>query len=131
MTVVYRNPIGLHPPTDNLYSHVSVADGRHSYRIGGQVALDAEGRLVATDMAGQIRCCYEMVTTALRALGLDWRAVTHLNTFTTHMDEYLRAERAIAPSFFGSTPPPSTLVEVSRLVDPAWLVEVQADASSD
>jgi enamine deaminase RidA (YjgF/YER057c/UK114 family) len=44
------------------------------------------------------------------------------------MDAYLAAEREIAPAYLGDRPPASTLVEVSRLVDREWLVEVQVDA---
>ncbi len=43
---------------------------------------------------------------------------------------YLEAEREIAPAYLGSDPPASALVEVSRLGDRDWLVEVQADAVS-
>ena len=67
---------------------------------------------------------------ALAAAGCDWSNVVHLYTFTTDMDAYLEAEREIAPAFLGSAPPASTLIQVSRLVDHEWLVEVQVDAVS-
>jgi enamine deaminase RidA (YjgF/YER057c/UK114 family) len=54
--------------------------------------------------------------------------VIHIYTFTTDMDSYLAAERDIAPAYLGDHPPASTLIEVSRLVDRDWLVEVQVDA---
>jgi enamine deaminase RidA (YjgF/YER057c/UK114 family) len=131
MTVHYINPPGLHKPMDNMYSHVSRSDGQILYRIGGQVAVDENGVNVGVgDMAAQLQCCYEMVTKALMSVGLTWRHVTHLYTFTIDMNEYMRHEQAIARPYFGDTPPPSTLLAVSRLVDPEWLVEVQADASS-
>ena len=47
------------------------------------------------------------------------------------MDNYIKVEPPIAKSFFGETPPASTLVEVSRLVERDWLVEVQVDAVAD
>jgi len=54
--------------------------------------------------------------------------VIHIYTFTTDMDAYLVAEREIASSYLGDSPPASTLVQVSRLVEADWLVEVQVDA---
>lgn len=115
-----------------MYTHVVVAEGRVAYRIGGQVAVDAEGRNMAVgDMAGQIRACYELITLILASVGLDWSNVVHLYTFTIDMDEYMRHERVIARPYFGERPPASTLVEVSRLVDKEWLVEVQVDALGD
>lgn len=132
MTVERINPPTLHQPMDNMYAHVVKATGRTHYRIGGQVAVDEHGDDVAVgDMAGQIRCCYEMVTRALDAVGLGWNDVVHIYTFTTAMDSYLSHEQAIAREYFGDQPPASTLLEVSRLVKPEWLVEVQVDAVAE
>lgn len=133
MTEIIRtNPPALHVPVDNLYSHaVTVTGGTRLHRIGGQVAVDRAGaNLAPGDMAAQIREVYDQVTTALAAVGCGWENVIHIYTFTTDMDAYLAAEREIAPAYLGSEPPASTLVEVSRLVDRAWLVEVQVDAVS-
>jgi 2-iminobutanoate/2-iminopropanoate deaminase len=132
MAVQKINPSQLHKPTDNLYAHIVRATGKVTYRIGGQVAIDKEGvNIFVGDMAAQIRYCYEQVTMALEAVGLGWQDVVHIYTFTTNMDEYMKYELPIAKKFFGETPPASTLVEVRRLVDPAWLVEVQVDAVAD
>jgi enamine deaminase RidA (YjgF/YER057c/UK114 family) len=129
--VVRRNPPELHTPVDNLYTHAVSSQGRWVHRVGGQVPVDPSGRnLHVGDMAGQIREVYEQVTVALAAVGCDWSNVMHIYTFTTDMDTYLAAEREIAPAFLGTAPPASTLVEVSRLVDKEWLVEVQVDAVS-
>jgi enamine deaminase RidA (YjgF/YER057c/UK114 family) len=126
------NPATLHTPMDDMYTHIVKATGRTSYRIGGQVAVDETGADVAVgDMAGQIRACYDMVTRALEAVGLTWDDVVHIYTFTTDMDAYLAHEQAVARDYFGDRPPASTLLEVSRLVKPEWLVEVQVDAVGD
>jgi len=132
MAVERINPSGLHDPVDNLYAHIVRAIGGVTYRIGGQVPVGRDGRNLHTgDMPAQIRSCYEQVTLALEAVGLSWVDVTHIYTFTTDMDAYLEAEPPIAKSFFGEEPPASTLVEVSRLVEKNWLVEIQVDAVGD
>ncbi len=132
MTVEKLNPEKLHEPVKNLYAHIVRATGTFHYRIGGQVAVDEEGHNIHVgDMGAQIRSCYEQVTLALESVGLAWEDVTHIYTFTRSMDDYIAAEPAIAKSFFGENPPASTLVEVTRLVEPDWLVEVQVDAVSD
>ena len=131
MTVRYLNPDTLHRPFDGMYSHVSQTSATTFFRIGGQVAVDREGASLALgDMAGQIRACYDCVTGALESVGIGWPNVTHILTFTTDMDSYLRHEQEIARQYFGDTPPPSTLVAVPRLVQPEWLVEVQVDAAA-
>lgn len=132
MPIEKINPEGLHKPTDNLYAHIVRATGTVLYRIGGQVALDSEGEnIYLGDMASQIRSCYEQVTLALETIGLTWKDVVHIFTFTTDMTEYMKHERDIAKEFFGEDPPASTLVEVTQLVEPEWLVEVQVDAIAD
>lgn len=128
-SIVKTNPPELHVPVDNLYTHVVSACAGWVHRIGGQVAVDQAGGNVAPgDMAAQIREVYRQVTIALAAAGCTWAEVIHIYTFTTDMDSYLAAERDIAPAYLGDHPPASTLVEVSRLVDRDWLVEVQVDA---
>ena len=132
MKIERINPSTLHRPADNLYAHVVRAQGRYLYRIGGQVAIGLEcENLGLGDMQEQLRQVYEMAGRALQAVDLTWDNVIHIYTFTTNMDEYMKYEKPIAKAVFGETPPASTLVEVSRLVDPAWLVEIQLDAVGD
>ena len=132
MAVEKLNPDFLHTPVDNLYAHIVRATGRVHYRFSGQVAVGRTYENVFVgDMEGQLRFCYEQVTLALQAVSLTWQDVTHVYTFTTDMDEYMKFEKDIVKHFFGETPPASTLVQVSQLVDPAWLVEVQVDAVTD
>ena len=129
MTIEKINPQKLHKPTDNLYAHIVRYSTNVHDRIGGQVAIDEQAKnILIGDMAGQIRYCYEQVTTALEAVGLTWKNVVHIYTFTTYMKEYMKHEYSIVKDIFNNDPPASTLVQVSQLVDPAWLVEIQADA---
>jgi 2-iminobutanoate/2-iminopropanoate deaminase len=132
MQIDLINPDTLHRPIDNLYTHVVRAQGRYLYRIGGQVAIGLQcENLGKGDMQEQLKVVYEMATRALQAVSLTWANVIHIYTFTTDMDEYMKYEKPIAKAAFGERPPASTLVEVSRLVDPEWLVEIQLDAISD
>jgi enamine deaminase RidA (YjgF/YER057c/UK114 family) len=132
MQIDLMNPDTLHPPVDNLYTHVVRAQGKYVYRIGGQVAIGLQcENLGKGDMQEQLRLVYEMATRALHAVNLTWANVIHILTFTTDMDEYMKYEKPIAKAAFGEKPPASTLVEVRRLVDPEWLVEIQVDAIGD
>jgi 2-iminobutanoate/2-iminopropanoate deaminase len=132
MQIDLINPDTLHQPIDNLYTHVVRAQGRYLYRIGGQVAIGLQCENIGTgDMQAQLKSVYEMATRALEAVNLTWANVIHIYTFTTDMDEYMKYEKPIAKAAFGEKPPASTLVEVRRLVDPAWLVEIQVDAIGD
>jgi 2-iminobutanoate/2-iminopropanoate deaminase len=132
MQIDLINPDTLHKPIDNLYTHVVRAQGRYVYRIGGQVAIGLECENIGKgDMQEQLKVVYEMATRALAAVDLTWANVIHITTYTTDMDEYMKYEKPIAKAAFGERPPASTLVEVRRLVDPDWLVEIQVDAIGD
>ncbi len=126
------NPDTLHEPFDNLYAQIVRSEAKYTYRISGQVSIGVKREnLGIGDMQEQLRVVYDMVTRALQAVHLTWDNVIHIYTFTTNMDEYMKYEKPIAKAAFGERAPASTLVEVTRLVDPDWLVEVQVDAVGD
>jgi 2-iminobutanoate/2-iminopropanoate deaminase len=126
------NPKTLHEPFDNLYAQIVRAEARYLYRISGQVSIGLQRENIGKgDMKQQLTVVYDMVTHALKAVNLTWANVIHIYTFTTNMEEYMKYEKPIAKAAFGERPPASTLVEVSKLVDPDWLVEVQVDAVGD
>ena len=54
--------------------------------------------------------------------------VVSCTVFATDLDRYRRSGSPIAAEFFGETRPVSTVVEVSRLADPRYLLEVQVIA---
>jgi len=132
MRIDLINPPNLHEPFDNLYAQIVRSEGRYLYRISGQVSIGLKRENIGKgNMKEQLEVVYDMVARALHAVNLTWANVIHIYTFTTNMDEYMKYEKPIAKAAFGEKPPASTLVEVSRLVDPDWLVEVQVDAVGD
>jgi 2-iminobutanoate/2-iminopropanoate deaminase len=129
MKVEYINPPTLHPPMDNMYAQVVRSEGRYLYRLSGQVSIGLDCKTIGKgNMQQQLEVCYDMVTRGLSSVGLTWANVIHIYSFTTDMDEYMKHEQGVARRYFGDKPPASTLLEVRRLVDPDWLVEVQVDA---
>src|SRR5262249_46728875 len=98
--------------------------------VAGQVAVDESGTLVGGDDAlAQARQAYANLDAVLRAAGSDLRRLLKLTVFLTDManlDAAARARREFVPA---DALPASTLVEVSRLADPRWLIEVEAVAA--
>jgi enamine deaminase RidA (YjgF/YER057c/UK114 family) len=96
----------------------------------GQVAVDESGTLVGGDDAlAQARQAYANLDAVLRAAGSDLRRLLKLTVFLTDManlDAAAQARREFVPA---DALPASTLVEVSRLADPRWLIEVEAVAA--
>jgi enamine deaminase RidA (YjgF/YER057c/UK114 family) len=128
----HTQPEGL--PQNPVYSHVVAATGARIIHTAGQVAMDAHGALVGgDDLAAQTRQAMQNVGLALAAAGAGFADVVKLTTYVVNYRPEDRAamSRARAPFFEGRPPPASTLVGVSALAMPEWLVEIEAVAVTD
>ena len=70
------------------------------------------------------------IETALRAAGSSLADVVRTRIFVTNIDHWKEVARAHG-EFFREVRPAATMVEVSRLIDPDMLVEIEADAVLD
>ena len=112
------------------YTHAMVVEGGRMVYVSGQVARDAAGKVVGPgDMKAQAKQVFENLKIALEASGSDFAHVVRLNSYLTDMGQ-IAAYREVRVQYFGDLPhpPASTTVGVSRLVDPALLLEVEAVA---
>jgi enamine deaminase RidA (YjgF/YER057c/UK114 family) len=115
------------------YSHVVTASGRLAF-ISGQVALDADGKLVGPgDLAAQTRQALGNVHRVLRTLGAGWPDVIRFSWYVLDTSE-IQVIRDIRDEFIrpalGDRPnPASTLVQVAGLFRPDLLIEVEAVAA--
>jgi enamine deaminase RidA (YjgF/YER057c/UK114 family) len=107
---------------------LKVSEGRTTLYLSGQVPYDKDGGVLHPgDMKGQAREVYRAIKALVEAGGGSLKDVVKLNTYVT--DIRYRADLApIRQEFFGPKAPPSTLVEVSSLAHPDWLIEVEAIA---
>ncbi|SCX71890.1 RidA family protein [Variovorax sp. EL159] len=122
----HSNPPALHPPTG--YSHVVEVVARRTLYVSGQIALDAEGRLVGPDdLHAQTTQVFENLRTALAASESGLRDVVKLTVFVSDMSR-LAAFREARDRFFSAPLPACSLVEVSRLARPDLLIEIEAVA---
>ena len=124
-TIQRINPATL--PTPPGYSQLAVASGGSLIVIAGQVALDSHGQLVGLgNFAAQATQVFRNLIAALDAAGAGPRHLVKLTTFVTDLS-YLAAFRQVRDQFLDpSRPPASTLVQVSRLFRPEFLIEVEA-----
>lgn len=120
------NPTGISAP--NGYSHVvSVRGGRTVY-IAGQLARNAQGETVGRgDFAAQTRQVFANLETALKAAGATFNDVVKMNTYVRDASQ-VQVVRDIRAQYFTKEVPATTLVEVSRLAAPEFLIEIEAIA---
>jgi 2-iminobutanoate/2-iminopropanoate deaminase len=97
--------------------------------ISGSVAVDATGRLVAPgDMAGQMRAAYSNVQRTLAAHGAGFDAVVKETIYTTNMDALLKAADLRFEYYDKEQLPTTSWLQVQRLVDPGFLVQIEVVA---
>ena len=121
-----QNPPGLSTPTG--YSHVVSARGGRTIYIAGQVALDAKGQLVGEgDLAAQTRQVFANLETALKAAGATFSDVVKMNSYMRDATQ-LQVYRDVRAKSFTKELPASTLVEVPKLANPGFLIEIEVIA---
>jgi enamine deaminase RidA (YjgF/YER057c/UK114 family) len=130
--VSYANPPSA-PPALGLYSHVARSAPGELAFIAGQLAVDAQGAAVGVgDVGRQVQQVFENLGAILRDLGVGFDAVVQFTTYLTDagsIPAFMAARAALFPRLFSATAyPPNTLLVVSRLVRPEFLIEVAAIA---
>jgi enamine deaminase RidA (YjgF/YER057c/UK114 family) len=125
------NPPELGTPPG--YSQVVEVRAARMIFIAGQTSLDDQGELVGKgDFAAQAAQVFRNLGIALRAVGCTAANLVKLTVFLRDMDQ-LTAYREVRNRFFATVTPPAapavTLVEVSRLYGPDFLIEIEAVAA--
>lgn len=101
--------------------------------IAGQTALDRHGALVGKrDLAAQADQVFRNLTVALQSAGCTAANLVKMTVFLRDMD-HLATYREARNRFFATVTPPAapavTLVEVSKLYGPDFLIEIEAIAA--
>jgi len=96
--------------------------------VTGTAPVDDNGVVVEKgDGYRQAVRCFEIIDRSLKKLGANLTHVVRTRMFVTDIrrwEEFGLAHR----EFFADHPPCTTMVEVKSLIDPAMLIEVEADA---
>jgi 2-iminobutanoate/2-iminopropanoate deaminase len=118
----------LNPYEKDFGYSQAVLIGKTLY-ISGTVAADAHGRLVAPgDMAGQMRAAYANVRRTLSDHGVGFNAIVKETIYTTDMDAFLKAADLRFEYYDKEQMPATSWVQVQRLIDPGFLVQIEAIA---
>ena len=118
-------PGGMSRPSGPFSS--GIKSGRFVF-VAGQVAVDGNGKTVGVgDIGAQTRQVLQNIGKVLEAGGASFDDVVKVTVFVTDLGN-LQALQAVRPEFFNEPYPASTLVKVAQLINPEWLVEIEAIA---
>jgi enamine deaminase RidA (YjgF/YER057c/UK114 family) len=99
--------------------------------VSGTAPLGPDGRTVGIgDPAAQARRCLEIINAALEKAGATLKQVVRTRTLLVRIEDW-QAVAAVHGEFFGDIRPANTIMQVSRFIDPDWLIEFEADAVVD
>ena len=126
--VRHSNPAGLQQPA--AYSQLVEVNGPHRLVfVAGQTGVDASGK-AAVGFRAQAQQAFNNIKTALASVGGTMDHVVRLTTYLTDIQQDADVYREVRAAFLPnkSALPASTLLQVTRLADPAYLIEVDAVA---
>jgi len=96
--------------------------------VAGTAPIGVDGRTVGVgDATAQARRCLEIISKALADAGASLEDVVRTRTLLVRIEDW-SAVAAVHGEFFGDIRPATTVMQVSRFIDAAWLVEFEADA---
>lgn len=121
-----RPRVGSGSPYEQPYGFSRAIRAGDRVMVAGTAPIWPDGSC-SPDPAAQARRCCEIIVEALRQLGARAEDVVRTRIFVTDTAIAGRVG-AVHGEFFGSAAPAATLVVVAGLLDPRWLVEIEAEA---
>jgi enamine deaminase RidA (YjgF/YER057c/UK114 family) len=95
--------------------------------VSGTAPIGPDGKTFAPgDLKAQTRRCLDIMVKAIERAGGDARHVVRTRLMLTDITRWREAAEAHG-EIFGDIRPAATFVGVSRFIDPAWLIETEAD----
>lgn len=124
-------PEGVFDPRGKYPYEQVCKHGKHVY-IAGQLAFDADGNLVGKgDIAAQTRQVFKNIEKCLAAVDATFEDVVKINIYSTDMEAHVPIYAPIRSEYFNHQNVPSTYVQVSGLVHPDSLIEIETVAILD
>jgi enamine deaminase RidA (YjgF/YER057c/UK114 family) len=124
----FMNPPGMSKPPG--YSHVVEVTGPHRVvYFAGQTGADANGK-VSPDFHAQAVQVFENIKLALASVGAGFEHIVKMTAYHTNLDANAATYRDVRTSYFPNRAalPGHTLLQISRLANPAYQLEVEVIA---
>jgi enamine deaminase RidA (YjgF/YER057c/UK114 family) len=114
-------------PYEHIWGHSRAVRVGDHISVSGTAPIPADGSDAPPDAYGQTRLCLQIILKGLADAGARAQDVVRTRVYGTRadiFDDVARAHREV----FSEIHPASAFVVIKELADPAWLVEIEADA---
>jgi enamine deaminase RidA (YjgF/YER057c/UK114 family) len=96
--------------------------------VGGTALVGPDGKTVGLgDAARQAERCFEIIGDALERAGSGWQDVVRTRLILTDIDDWKKVID-VRKKYYVAAKPVDTIMQITRFVNPEWLVEVEVDA---
>jgi enamine deaminase RidA (YjgF/YER057c/UK114 family) len=96
--------------------------------VGGTAPVGPDGKTVGIgDASRQAERCFEIVGDALVRAGSGWHDVVRTRLILTDIEDW-KAVVEVRKKYCRAAKPVDTIMQVTRFVNPEWLVEIEVDA---
>lgn len=99
----------------------------NTVEVSGTVASDGQNVIAKGDFYGQTKFIIEKIETVLKQAGFGLKDVIRTRVFVTDISKWEAVGKAHG-EFFKEIKPVTSMVEVSALIDPDYLVEIEVTA---
>jgi enamine deaminase RidA (YjgF/YER057c/UK114 family) len=114
-------------PYERIWGHSRAVRVGDQISVSGTAPIPADGSEPPADAYSQTRLCLEIILRALGELGVGAEDIVRTRVYGTRADIFDDVARAHS-EVFAEISPASAFVVVKELANPAWLVEIEADA---
>ena len=115
-------------PAGHFSQAISIEAGGKLVFISGMTARRPDGSIAGVgDIEAQTRQVCENIKSAVEAAGGTMDDVARVDVYVRNIEHFDRIHK-VRREYFGVPPPASTMVEVSRMVSPDYLIEISAIA---
>ncbi|MDE2966365.1 MAG: RidA family protein [Chloroflexota bacterium] len=117
-------------PFEERFAYCRAVRVGNQIHVSGTAAVEPDGSVTPGGMGAQTARCLTIIGDALSDLGGSLADVVRLRIYVTDISQYEATGEHLRAAFADS-PPASTMVEVSGLIDPEMMVEIEAEAIID